>query len=314
MKDLIPITITLLCSVGCEPSNGSPIQDGRPAATDMSQAGMSDVHMNPDNGVLADANSPTDSTRPEDAVALARDRGTQPGDAASELDSGVAPILDMARPMVDAALIVDMMTVPIRMCPEENPNIACLFGATSRALQADQRLQVIPGIQHRRIATMGPLEQNQLVHGFACEGVFAPATAEAALRLVDDGVQVYTVRRVNPDGLFTWFRFYMGDTEVGYLFRQGTMALVAIVSDQDIVNCRESQGDRPPMTCTQLDQCLQGCNQVDLECRRPCLRASDPDAVDAYITLDECRSDCAGDAACLDRICGDERATCFGNP
>ena len=84
----------------------------------------------------------------------------------------------------------------------------------------DQTLQILQGVAHESGATMTPLEREQLLLGFTCEGVFMPGTVDEAFGDIDEGgVRMYRVRRVNPDGLYTWLRFFMGDTEVGYLFR-----------------------------------------------------------------------------------------------
>ncbi len=251
-------------------------------------------------------------------------------DAAPSVDARPPPVeldmsleMDAALPTVDARLPEDEMDAAVGpdmavenppQCPVDAPANLCLFGETSRVLMNDERLQVTPGIRHQNVGTMGPLEQAQLVLGFGCEGLFSPDTAQEALEMTDDGVQSLLIRRVNPTAYFTWYRFYMGDTEVGYIFRQGSLDLVAMVSDQDMHRCIEPMGDRPPMNCGQLSECLDTCEQVDLECRRPCLRASTPDAVEAYITWDECFSDCGPDPACLDRVCADDRAACFGDP
>ena len=131
--------------------------------------------------------------------------------------------------------------------------------------------------------------------------------------LIDQGrVRVFRVRRVRPLAYFTWFKFYMGDTEIGYVFREDTRDLVGLISDQDFARCAEVRGNAPLMNCPELDVCLQTCDEADIECRRPCIRGTEAAALEAYITLDECRGDCAGDADCLQRICGDERAACFG--
>ncbi len=51
-----------------------------------------------------------------------------------------------------------------------------------------------------------------------------------------DGVFEHGV--VEPGGdRFTWVRWYVGDTEVGYIYFEGTLQLAAIVGDGDIHHC-----------------------------------------------------------------------------
>ena len=208
--------------------------------------------------------------------------------------------------------LMDMEMVSVSMCSEGEAQTQCLFGLNSRSLIDDPRLQVTSEFIHTEEMGMTPLEQEQLIFGFQCEGTFMPMTVEEAFALIDrDGVRVYRIRGVNPDRLYTWFRFYMGDTEVGYIFRQGSLELVAQVSDQDIIRCDETYSSSNPMTCSQLDECLQQCDSDDVECRQPCLYATEQPFIELYISLEECRINCNGEQACLNTICADERQACF---
>ena len=256
----------------------------------------------PENPLPMDSAVVTDSTVPMDArdVFIELDGMTTRGDMGSQNSS------------MDAALIEDANVIPMGQCPMGAEVNACLFGMTSRQLLTREPLYVVLGPRHLDAVSLNALQQSQLIFGFECEGIFRPATAADALQMTDDGVQVLEIKRVNPIEYFTWFRFYMGDTEVGYIFRRGTLELVALVSDQDVQMCTEGLGDRPPMRCGQLAACLETCEVADQDCRRPCFVASRADAVEAYIPWEECASECGDNAACLDRVCASERADCFG--
>ena len=262
-----------------------------------------------------DAAQSLDASQPDPGRSDAQTQDTQLADM-GVLDA--TPIPDQGLPTVDAVVSPDQSVIAMDaaqggMCPPREGRNDCLFGRDSRQLRESQTLHVVQTTVRRGPGDMTDLERRQLLKGFECEGIFTPRTTEAAYDLIDDGgVQIYRIRRVNPSGYYTWLRFYMGDTEVGHLFAEATLDLVARVSDQDIVACHEPLGDAPPMSCAELDACLAACNEADLPCRRPCLRATAPDAVEAYISWGECRSDCGADEACLDRVCDDERTACFG--
>ena len=276
-----------------------------------------DVLMNPDSGPLSrDMGVGTDLGAGA-LDARVTDVGTFTVDATSR-DLSLTPedgSVDQGGSdgRADAQTEADSGRQVTRICPGEPAVEMCALGRTSREMVNDDRLYITRLNTRPTAQSMSALEAQQLVDGFACEGLFMPDTAEAAFATIDDGgVAVFRIRRVRPVRYFTWLRFYMGDTEVGYIFNEGTRTLVALVSDQDLSRCTESTGDAPPLTCPQLAECLQACDEANLDCRRPCIRAADPVALDAFIDWDECRGDCEGNPACLDRICADERAACFG--
>ena len=93
--------------------------------------------------------------------------------------------------------------------------------------------------RHYDASTMSVLDQSAWVFGFACEGVFTPETVEDAFSIIDqDGLRIYEFGDAVGQPQWTWYRFYMGDTEIGYIFKKGTLRLDALVGDGDIVRCQ----------------------------------------------------------------------------
>jgi hypothetical protein len=115
----------------------------------------------------------------------------------------------------------------------------CAFGITSRQLRQSNTLEVTEGPTHTTADTMDELTGRQLVYGFGCEDIFMPDTPALAVEMTDDGVTVSRVVILSTSQAFTWLRFYMGDTEVGYIFAEGTLTLTARISDQDVVACTQ---------------------------------------------------------------------------
>jgi len=176
-------------------------------------------------------------------------------------------------------------------------------------------LVVMEVMRVRRPIDLSPLQGAQLLHGFGCEGLFMPDTVEAAFELVDEGeVRVLVMERLDTGERFDWLRVFMGDTEVGYIFQQGTLELAAYVSDQDIVGCTELRAPPEPLTCPELHLCLQNCDGGDVDCRLPCIRAATEETVQIYIDLDECAGECGEDLECLNRVCSEEWFACYGEP
>ena len=127
----------------------------------------------------------------------------------------------------------------VEFCPTMRTAELCRFGNTSLALVERSGLDVELTARHYSDETMSPNEQNAWVFGFACEGVFAPDTVTQAFELIDqDGLRVYRITDEQRTVAFTWFRFYMGDTEIGYIYEEGTSKVAALVSDGDILRCQ----------------------------------------------------------------------------
>ena len=122
-------------------------------------------------------------------------------------------------------------------CPEPPFVAECVFGQTSQALRRSGAVEIREVATHTTDATMDELTGRQLVYGYQCEGIFAPASPAEAVALTDDGVYILEITVRASGERYTWLRLYMGDTEVGYIYQQGTLTLSARVSDQEIVAC-----------------------------------------------------------------------------
>jgi len=118
----------------------------------------------------------------------------------------------------------------------------CLFGWTSQHLKNAPHLLVAETGRFATAAAVPPLLGQQLVQGIERDG-WAPgvSTVEQVFNYIDpDGLYLNSVLNSLNGDRFTWAKFYAGDTEVGYLYREGTMDMVAIVSDGDVINCTVS--------------------------------------------------------------------------
>jgi len=118
----------------------------------------------------------------------------------------------------------------------------CLFGWTSQHLKNAPHLLVAETGRFASAASVPPLLGQQLVQGIQQDG-WAPgvSTVEQVFEFIDpDGLYVNSVIDSLTGDRFTWAKFYAGDTEVGYLYRVGTLDMVAIVSDGDVIDCTVS--------------------------------------------------------------------------
>jgi len=124
--------------------------------------------------------------------------------------------------------------------PEPDPAIydECAFGWLSQHIPAAPHLRTVQTGQYTTVASLPPLVGQQMVHGITVDGWAPPPTVDQAFSYVDpDGVYELDIELVPTGEHFTWIKFYAGDTEVGYLYPVGSLDLVAIVSDGDVINC-----------------------------------------------------------------------------
>ncbi|MBJ94027.1 MAG: hypothetical protein CMP23_06055 [Rickettsiales bacterium] len=115
----------------------------------------------------------------------------------------------------------------------------CRFGWTSRLLRDAPHLLIAETGRFATVGSLSPLLGQQLLSGVQQDG-WAPgvSTLEQVFDYVDpDGLYVNSVLDALTGEPFTWLKFYAGDTEVGYLYRSGTLDRVATVSDGDLINC-----------------------------------------------------------------------------
>ena len=114
----------------------------------------------------------------------------------------------------------------------------CLFGWLSRDIEAAPHLESQLDAEYTSAATTPALVGSQMVQGVRDEGWAVVETVDDVFEYVDDdGVYVYSIVRSATDERFTWVKWYAGDTEVGYIFREGTLEQVAIIGDGDIHDC-----------------------------------------------------------------------------
>jgi hypothetical protein len=115
-----------------------------------------------------------------------------------------------------------------------NIPISELFGSNTQQLSESEHLTIAELGSYTDAEQLPSLVAQQLVDGFQYEG-WDVSTAADALAMIDaDGV---TVKQITVDAtgtLYTHLEFYMGDTEVGYIYEEGALRRVAVVSDQDI--------------------------------------------------------------------------------
>ena len=150
------------------------------------------------------------------------------------MDMAVFQRNDVSMPVDDAS-----QSLP-EACPSDTDITSCIFGLNTGALTSDPDFQSLTTTLYTNADDVTPLQQSRLVFGFQCEGVFMPNTAEAALDLTDDGLRVIRLNYEPRNESFEWYRFYMGDTEVGFIFSENDGQLVALVGDQDIRSCQRS--------------------------------------------------------------------------
>jgi hypothetical protein len=118
----------------------------------------------------------------------------------------------------------------------------CLFGWLSQHLKNAPHLMVTETGRFASAAAVPPLLGQQLVQGIELDG-WAPgvSTLEQVFNYIDpDGLYVNSVLDALTGDRYTWVKFYAGDTEVGYLYPVGSLDLVAVVSDGDVINCTVS--------------------------------------------------------------------------
>ena len=85
---------------------------------------------------------------------------------------------------------------------------------------------------------MPQLLGEQMLEGMKAERWANVETVADIFEYVDsDGVYDNSVRLLTTGERYTWIQWYSGDTEVGYIFAQGTLDLVAMVGDGDINDC-----------------------------------------------------------------------------
>ena len=127
-------------------------------------------------------------------------------------------------------------------CPQLPAVNECLFGLDTRRLLENSAFTIELVARYFESASLSALERRAFVQGFECGGLFNPADADEAFGLIDmDGLRRYRVLHQQSEQSFDWYKFYMGDTEVGYLYMDASLSMVGIVSDGDINRCQVSK-------------------------------------------------------------------------
>jgi len=98
------------------------------------------------------------------------------------------------------------------------------------------------------------LAAQQIVEGFRRDS-WPVSGIDEALGHTDDGARFYRITHTPSAAVYTQVKMYFGDTEVGYLYVEGTLNMVAYISDGDLRDCQvfEAVDDvlPPPSMSTQ---------------------------------------------------------------
>jgi len=150
--------------------------------------------------------------------------------------SSFAPQLEV----MEDAVYGDSAVVGALTAAARDPIFAeCAFGETTRDLRDAPHLLVQCNGHFVDAASLPGLVAAQFVAGLEEEGwADGGGVAELFAENVDEeGIYVNTITLLATGESFDWLEFFMGDTEVGYLFRGGTNELVGCVGDGEIYGC-----------------------------------------------------------------------------
>jgi hypothetical protein len=109
-----------------------------------------------------------------------------------------------------------------------------LFGDNSRELAEAKHLSITELGSYPTAQTLPAAVEKQLLDGLRSEGWEFANLAEAYEMIDADGVTLKQITVKETGDSYTHLEFYMGDTEVGYIYESGTMRQIAVISDQDI--------------------------------------------------------------------------------
>ena len=125
--------------------------------------------------------------------------------------------------------------------PEPQTYGSCAFGWTTNDLQKAAHLRVDLEAQYETADAVPQRLGEQMLEGLKADPwADVETVAELFEYIDDDGVYEHNVRLLTDGRRFTWVQWYSGDTEVGYLFNDGSLDLVGIVGDGDIRDCTVS--------------------------------------------------------------------------
>jgi hypothetical protein len=115
----------------------------------------------------------------------------------------------------------------------------CAFGETTRDLRDAPHLLVESCGHSPTAADLPGIAAQQLLTGLVAEGWAEDDDIETIFEKHIDAEGVYqnSVVLLATGEAFDWLEFFMGDTEVGYLFRAGSTQLVGCIGDGEIYDC-----------------------------------------------------------------------------
>ena len=124
--------------------------------------------------------------------------------------------------------------------PAPDPEIygECIFGNTTMQLREAEHLLQLQVGRYESFGELPALTGQQMWTGVEEDGWGWFDNLEELWESVDqDGVYETRITDPSTGSDYTWLRWYAGDTEVGYLFVEGSLDLVAKVGDGDIYDC-----------------------------------------------------------------------------
>ena len=115
----------------------------------------------------------------------------------------------------------------------------CAFGTTTHDLRDAPHLLVQTSGHSPTAADLPGITAAQLMTGLRLEGWAEDDDIEGVFEqhIDEEGVYHNEVSLLSTGEQFDWLEFFMGDTEVGYLFRAGSTELVGCIGDGEIYDC-----------------------------------------------------------------------------
>jgi hypothetical protein len=116
----------------------------------------------------------------------------------------------------------------------------CAFGQTTRDLRDAPHLLVESRGHSITASDLPKISAAQLRYGLAAEGWMAEDSLESVFtsQIDAEGVYLNSISMPSTGESFDWIEFFMGDTEVGYIFRSETTSLVGCIGDGEIYDCQ----------------------------------------------------------------------------
>ncbi len=113
----------------------------------------------------------------------------------------------------------------------------CIFGDFSSDIHASDLLEVRLVANYSDASALPAMVEQQFIAAMIEEDLAVIESAEDGFVFVDDNITHYELTILYNTEKVTWLHWWSGDTEVGYLFADGTTEIVAVVGDGDIYEC-----------------------------------------------------------------------------